>query len=263
MLTWIRERRRLVGNTPRFIANWPLWALRRALHPYFMISFWARTPSGAKLWLGPDRVDETILRELHERSAQVYFSGFDLSPGDIVLDIGGHHGFFAVELVRRFPGIFVITVEPDPGACRLIRRNVARNGLSAAIEIHECGIAATAGAGYLVAAVDGSWANHTTLDATAAGRPIVLRRLDAILKGRTPRLVKINAEGAEFAAVPQLLDLERRPQFLIVMGHPEHGPVAELVGRLGAAGYASEELTVHPSRPCWRFARGATAGAGA
>jgi tRNA1Val (adenine37-N6)-methyltransferase len=58
-------------------------------------------------------------------------------PGDRVLDLGTGCGIVALILVFRFPGVTVTGLELQPGLAELARRNVALNGMTAAIDIQE------------------------------------------------------------------------------------------------------------------------------
>ncbi|MBI4422437.1 MAG: FkbM family methyltransferase [Elusimicrobia bacterium] len=54
-------------------------------------------------------------------------AGFALSPGDVVLDIGGHIGSFAVYAAQR--AARVIVYEPDASSHAQLLKNLAANGL--------------------------------------------------------------------------------------------------------------------------------------
>jgi hypothetical protein len=73
--------------------------------------------------------------------------------------------------------------------------------------------------------------------------------LASILGGRKPALVKCNAEGAEYYLFPQLFAMGVRPEFIILMAHPEHGSVEDLKALLREAGYGIKEVGSGPGRP--------------
>ena len=159
----------------------------------------------------------------------------------LVLDVGAHHGIYAMEVLRRYPECHVIAVEPDAAACRSIRLNAALNGVSSRIEIVEAGLAERNGQGWLEWSARGSWGHRTrSADSRAdggAGAPVELRTLDATLAGRRPALVKCNAEGAEFAVIPRLVALGLKPRVIVLMLHPESGDIGSLLSLLIEAGY--------------------------
>jgi hypothetical protein len=52
-----------------------------------------------------------------------------------------------------------------------------------------------------------------------------------------PALVKCNAEGAEFIIFPQMFALGVKPEFVILMAHPEGGSVENLLELFKQNGY--------------------------
>ncbi|WP_167487666.1 FkbM family methyltransferase [Nocardia terpenica] len=55
--------------------------------------------------------------------------GFELAPGDNVIDIGANIGVFALWAAPRIPGGRILAVEPSPVVFDCLRRNVELNGL--------------------------------------------------------------------------------------------------------------------------------------
>lgn len=54
-----------------------------------------------------------------------------VSPGDITFDVGGHHGWFAIILSHSVGEHGqVVTFEPNPKNCEIIKRNISLNQLS-------------------------------------------------------------------------------------------------------------------------------------
>jgi FkbM family methyltransferase len=54
-----------------------------------------------------------------------------VSPGDIIFDVGGHHGWYAI-ILSHYVGEHgrVITFEPNPTNCEIIKGNISLNQLS-------------------------------------------------------------------------------------------------------------------------------------
>jgi FkbM family methyltransferase len=66
-----------------------------------------------------------------ELLSDVYqISGIHLGEGDIVLDIGGHIGLFAIYVATRWPGVQVHSFEAYPPNADLFEHNVAESGLT-------------------------------------------------------------------------------------------------------------------------------------
>jgi FkbM family methyltransferase len=219
-------------------AGWPRWIVRQLLMPARRLPLTIRSRTGVASELGDDPVDDSIFRHIHGFGQSLYFPPLSLDPTGIVLDVGAHHGIYAMEALRRYPRCDVVAVEPDPDACLAIERNARLNQVSSRLEIVCAGLADRAGRGWLERDPGGSWGSRTRV-----GRPsgphvaIELLTLEAILRGRTPAIVKCNAEGAEFTLVPQLIALGLRPSLIVLMTHPEAGPAEDLVTMLTRAGY--------------------------
>lgn len=75
-----------------------------------------------------------------EETTDVYVAHAQLSPGDLVLDLGAYCGASTVAFARRV-GLtgHVVAFEPDPANAAALRENVARHGL-ANVTVVEAGI---------------------------------------------------------------------------------------------------------------------------
>ncbi len=234
--------------------NWPRWAVRRALRRWRQWPCRITTVQGTRFYLGSDPVDDRILIHLYATATDFYFPPrLTPPPGSLLLDVGAHHGLYAVEALRRYPGTCLIAVEPDPRGCRLIARHFEANGMQERAQIVEAGIGETAGDAFLEYSVEGSWGNRThplspnSVLPEGAGIRVRLLRLDQVLQGQVPYLIKCSAEGAEFTLFAQMLALGLRPEWLIFIAHPHAGSSAELAARLVAAGYAVEDVGSPPA----------------
>ncbi len=145
-------------STERFVANWRTWGLRRAFLPHLRLPCWIVTKEGSRFYLGGDPIDDHILEEVCHKLVDVYYPRL-LEPmiaGRWILDVGAHHGFYAVEALRRYPGARLFAVEPDRDACRLIGRNLAANHFLERAEIVEAGVGGESGVAVLERSPDGS-----------------------------------------------------------------------------------------------------------
>ena len=247
---YVRHLRALLRQWPETrmaSAQWPRWVLRRLLIPIYPIPFVLRSRTGIRYELGDDPVDDSIFRHLHGHGSALYFPPLgNIKPRGIILDFGAHHGIYAMEALRRYPNCELIAIEPDPAACRKIEASAQLNNLASRIEIVRAGLANFNGRGRLVLGENGSWASRTraadpesTLRpaSSQSHAPVDLKTLGTILCGRQPAIVKCNAEGAEFALIPQLIALGLRPRVIVLMIHPEAGSPRELVSLLAGARY--------------------------
>jgi FkbM family methyltransferase len=234
--------------------NWPPWVLRQLLLPVARLPLVVVTRGGARFALGDDRVDDAIVRHVCHTEQRLYFPTRlpPLGAGALILDVGAHHGIYAVEALRRFPAAQLVAVEPNPESCRRLRANLALNGLTGRAEIVEAALAARAGRAFLQRSPEGSWGDH--LSATD-GIEVRTATITELLRGRVPALVKLNAEGAEFEVVPSMFAAEIFPAFIILMAHPDAGALPALLDAIRTAGYDVTPAH-HPPRGsyfhCWR-----------
>src|SRR5262249_52645328 len=149
--------------------------------------------------------------------------------GSLILDVGAHHGLYAVEALRRYRWARLIAVEPNPRACRLIAENLAANDFLHRAEIVEAGIGDKVGTAFLEKGKSGSQADRTiTAEATERSHrtgKTVVRTLPIkdVLRDRSPYMVKCNAEGAEYEVFPQLFSMSVFPKVIVLMLHPRWG----------------------------------------
>jgi FkbM family methyltransferase len=130
----------------------------------------------------------------------------ELHEGDHFVDVGGNLGFFALHC-KRIVGEAgrVDTIEPVPNTCRRLLDNLALNAFAHGVRVHPVAAGETAGMLRLVtygsatglsSAHDrGEWLGKR---ATVAVPQV---RLDVLLKGTSPRFVKVDVEGWEHAVL--------------------------------------------------------------
>lgn len=87
-----------------------------------------------------DGSDRFIFSEVFEHRC------YDLplaKPPRTILDLGANCGYAAIDFARRYPGAAIACVEPMADNCRVLRRNLAANGIAA--RVFEAAADATAG----------------------------------------------------------------------------------------------------------------------
>jgi FkbM family methyltransferase len=78
----------------------------------------------------------TFLRwEIHTKQRYLR-PGFELRPGDTVLDVGGNIGMFVLWAAPQVPQGRIVTVEPSPNALTCMKLNIARNALHNVTVLH-------------------------------------------------------------------------------------------------------------------------------
>lgn len=88
----------------------------------------------------PDTTDEKAIHEVWKLA--VYRNnkiGFQVQPGDVVLDLGGNIGSFTMYALAH-GARSVVTVEPHPDNVTMIHRNVKLNNQTAAVTILPCAV---------------------------------------------------------------------------------------------------------------------------
>jgi FkbM family methyltransferase len=175
-----------------------------------------------------------------------------VAAGDVVWDIGANSGIFAMAAAGM--GASVLAVEPDPFlAHALVRTGAANSKLR--LEVLAGAVDETPGIATLEIASGGRASNALRAYAgnylpfgRSLGHVLVPTvRLDDLLAISSPRLVKIDIEGAEIAALRGAAKLlaEVRPVILMEIASEAW---AEGVDIFGAAGYRLFDPD-HPDRP--------------
>ncbi len=231
------------------------FGLRLFFRNYFKLPIIIQTKKGANIFLGFDSLDDIILKELNGRLESVYFPPeISLVKEDVVWDVGGHHGIFAVELAAKFPGINVFSFEPDDLACKYFKFNLVFNSkfsillINAALDINSQ-------KAYIIKSEEGSWGNYVQLDKQENSRIIRTLAVSDVLflySIKKIKYVKFNAEGAEFTVIPELFRLHVFPEWLLVFAHPEKGDVDGLVQLINSYSYVLVRRNDDSNRP-WFF----------
>jgi len=230
--------------------------LRKLVAPVLQRPVVLTAASGARLRITADPVDEQIAHHLLGSSRGDYFPDW---PGrrpaaPFILDIGAHHGLYAVCALREYPGSRIVCVEPSRDAIDALRANLALNGCTGRARIVAAALAPADGSAELRHTSDGTWGFSLYEDAADAigGETVRLETLDAILAGETPDIVKCNAEGAEYTLVEQLAARPERPALMTIMVHPAFGDMDALLATARSMGYEVTPVGTD-DRPAFRM----------
>lgn len=231
---------------------------RKLVAPLFQRPVTLTTSDGLRLRVGADPVDEKIAQQLLGPRRGDYFPEprVQIPPSPCILDVGAHHGLYAVSALHHFPGSRVICVEPSLEALSSIRANLALNGFGHRARIVHAALAPTSGTGLLQHTTDGTWGYSLYEDESSAtgAENVPLATLSEVLDGARPDIVKSNAEGAEFALIEQLSASSIRPAFMVVMVHPQFGDMEHLINLATSMGYDVEHVGLE-HRPALHFWR--------
>ncbi len=242
--------------------------LRKLVSPLINRPVILTSKDGVRMELTVDPVDELVANDLLGRNRTLWFPPVPddladrIAPVDdprVVLDLGSHHGFYAVTALAMYPRATLIAVEPSEEGVARVRRNLELNGVSHRVRLVEAGLASEAGTGTLLHTDEGSWGNSLFEEegVQVLGREqVTLLTLAEILRGERPDVIKCNAEGAEFALIAQLCASDIRPELMIVMVHPEFGDLDDSQRQIEALGYrvVRSGSTHHPALQAWRVA---------
>jgi FkbM family methyltransferase len=156
-----------------------------------------------------------------------------LKPGDHFVDCGANIGYFTFAAARRVgPTGRVDAFEPDPLNRARLEAHLAANGSPANVHVHALAASDSAGEATLYHPANSSH-NHgeaslfATAGAAATAYKVATARLDQILD-RPPRLIKMDIEGAELAALKGMTALLRAatPPTLVIEHNPESAATA-------------------------------------
>ncbi len=117
-----------------------------------------------------------------------------LSPGDLFVDVGAWIGPTTLWALER--GASVIAFEPDPLAAAEFRRTIGDHPAAARVEFHEAAVALNEMGGW-VKPPSGKELGGSETQMAADGFAVKTVRLQTVLAGRAPDLVKIDVEGFE------------------------------------------------------------------
>ncbi len=216
-------------------------ALRKLIAPYLQFPLTLQSAQGARFYVSNDPVDELIVGDMLAAKVQAYFPPIPIALPEcpLILDIGAHHGFYAVAALERYSGSRVICVEPSAEAVVHIQRNLHINGWTNRARIVQAALSDQIGNATLKRCGRGSWGNSLYEDDAQLSdtEEVSLLTLAEILRGEEPHIVKCNAEGGEYALSAQLLQLNIHPLLLIVMVHKEFGEIEDVSSKFGKLGY--------------------------
>jgi FkbM family methyltransferase len=242
----------LLNHVPETVETKFRFVIRLWLKDLLVMPIVVRSTAGSRYFLSTDPLDDIILRELLTTYGPLFYPPEMrmLGPTALILDVGAHHGAYAVTTLSLFPEMRMISVEPDAEGFRILEKNIALNSFASRCELVNAAITDRDGQCLLEKSSEGSWGN-TVVTAPRARPSDVVRALSlkSILNGRHVDVVKLNCEGGEYSIVPQLLSLNRLPSVIILLVHPRDGEEAILFSMLTGAGYALRPTCTSDSHP--------------
>jgi FkbM family methyltransferase len=209
--------------------------------------------------------EEPILPMFHRIwGRQVYVpSGYEIRPGDTVVDVGANVGVFTLWAASRSPGVAVIALEPSPTVCRYLQDNVSRNA-AGNVTVYQAACGARTGKATLY--VQGYETNNSLYPRDvwgsdyAPGYEVDVVTLDDVfaLSGVTRcDLLKMNCEGGEYDALfgctADALGRVQRVAMEYHIGRQERTP-DEIADLLRHAGFTVELRPLHDGEGGYLYA---------
>jgi FkbM family methyltransferase len=169
-------------------------------------------------------------REIYGRNVYGAAPGFDVQPGDVVVDLGANAGLFTVLAARR--GARVVAVEAQSGFVDEIQRLVRLNGCAERTTV-EVGLLGT-GTGFF------GDAGRLRMSSHYGKQPPPLAMAELIRRRGIDRidLLKIDIEGSEFGLFGGDLRWLACVRRIAMEVHSEFGDPDTLAGCLAAHGFA-------------------------
>jgi FkbM family methyltransferase len=235
------------------------YRVRRFLAPNKYLPCYVQSASGAWHYLKNDRIDDWVLQETLGVLEDVYFPPLstaileELNGNGLILDVGAFNGFWAAEMLARYPAARAVLIEPNLEKGRCIARTLQASHVNSRARLVPAALTETDGHGWLMRPDWASWGRYVQMDKAKQddATEISTVTLATALGGERPVIVKSNSEGAEFELIRQLFALGLRPKLMILMVHPEHGDAKALWNDLSAKGYEITIVRDDATHPAW------------
>jgi FkbM family methyltransferase len=138
-----------------------------------------------------------------------------VGPGDTTVDLGANLGYDTSLLAHRVgPTGTVFAFEPHPEVCVRLRRNVERMGAAEAVQVYQEAVSDRRGEGFLEQTADFD-ANTGGSNLAEEGIPVEVTTLDSVLPDIPVKLMKVDIEGQELAALHGGQQTLLRTQYLV------------------------------------------------
>jgi FkbM family methyltransferase len=174
-----------------------------------------------------------------------------IREGDVVIDVGANHGFFACYAASK--GARVYAFEPSPIVFQRLEQNIAANGFESRITARPWAISERTGEAQLLRTekMGGGMSTIVPEFARGSGLPVVeqltvpcytLSDLLETFRLSTVRVCKIDAEGSEVAILTGVQAAHRTClQSMVMEYHPEAYPLEQLLSV--AVGWGTHQIS--------------------
>jgi FkbM family methyltransferase len=214
------------GHEAAALRGFVRWQLASRMLAGEMVIDWV---DGAKVMVrrGETGMTGNLYCGLHEFADMAYVLHV-VEPDELFVDVGANVGSYTV-LACAARGARGICVEPLPSTFARLLNNLRVNDLSSRVEALNIGLADREGE--LRFSTSENAMNHVLAQGEEAGDAlrVPVRRLDDVLGGRAPAMMKIDVEGFETAVLAGAADCLGQPAM--------HSVIMELNGSGARYGY--------------------------
>lgn len=173
------------------LARFARWQMQSRMRPEIVVDWIEGSRLAARR--GMTGATGNIYCGLHE-FADMAFVLHLLRPGDLFVDVGANIGSYTV-LASAVCRAETIAVEPDPGTAAFLHRNIQVNGIEPRVTVVEAALGQHDGVAQFTVGLDTT--NKIAPDGDQRTREVRVRRMDDLLQGRAPTLIKLDVEGFE------------------------------------------------------------------
>lgn len=199
------------GRPLQAVARYAAWQVQSRLSDEVVVDWIGGTRLVARQ--GMTGATGNIYCGLHEYR-DMAFVLHALRPGDVFVDVGANIGSYTV-LASGVCGAHSIAIEPDVGTAKHLARNVAVNALQALVDVQLTAVGEEAGSISFTLGQDTMNRVATEIDENI--QTVALARLDDILQGVDPTLIKLDVEGYETMALRGAEATLAKPSLLAIL----------------------------------------------
>jgi len=201
----------LLWKLIRKVRNWPLFFLNRfGLIKSKTLTFKLR--NGLLITSRPFAIDRSALNDVWlEESYEPSNAGifWDWTACRRIVDVGANIGTFTLYAAMKAPQATIDAVEPEPGNCEILRKNVSQNGFDSRIRVHKLALSDKSGTAELNISSEVSGGHslfrhgsHGSATLTVPTKPLTdLFAESGILECD---FLKMDCEGAEYSILYSL-----------------------------------------------------------
>lgn len=186
--------------------------------------------------------------EFYIRHMCRFYPEFSIQADDVVIDVGGHHGIFTVNMAAL--GAKVHCFEPNPMSHVILNKNITKNKFKNEPITHntavssknnkkmpfDIGVRSTAGS--LEILKDKSLRSGTIIEVNTINLNGYIESIDY----ENIKLLKMDCEGAEYSIVENFVEINRIDYLIIEAHKTESNHPLELIKRLKTIGYSVNKI---------------------